>query len=124
MDKIRNHSREIWKWEEYMLDDADVGVVSYGCSSRSALTAVKNARAKGIKAGLLRLITPWPFPDEIIEKVSRKLTALVVAEINYGQLIHPITEYSKCPVVGANWAPGSLIEPDTILDALEVVVSA
>jgi 2-oxoglutarate/2-oxoacid ferredoxin oxidoreductase subunit alpha len=122
--KIRNHAREIWKWEEYMLDDATVGVISYGCSSRSAISAVKAARAKGIKAGLLRLITPWPFPDEIIEKVSRKLATIIVAEINDGQLIHPITENSKCPVVGANWAPGSLIEPSIILDALEVVVSA
>ncbi len=120
--KITGHAREIWKWEEFLLEDAEVAVVSYGCSSRSALRAVKIARSKGIKAGLLRLITPWPFPDEIIERVSSKVSTLVVAEINYGQLIHPIREHSRCPVVGANWAPGTLIDPSAILDALQVVV--
>ncbi|MDG6923512.1 MAG: 2-oxoacid:acceptor oxidoreductase subunit alpha, partial [Nitrososphaerota archaeon] len=120
--KIANHAREIWKWEEFLLEDAEVAVVSYGSSSRSARRAVKVARSRGIKAGLLRLITPWPFPTEVIERVSSRVHSLVVAEINYGQLIHPIREHSRCPVVGANWAPGSLIEPEAILDALQVVV--
>lgn len=120
--KVANHARELWKWEEFLLEDAEVVVVSYGSSSRSARRAVRIARSRGIKAGLLRLITPWPFPSEIIERVSSKVHSLVVAEINYGQLIHPIREYSRCPVVGANWAPGSLIEPEAILDALQVVV--
>lgn len=120
--KIRDHAQEIWRWEEFLLEDAEVAVVSYGCASRAALTAVKQARERGMKAGMLRLITAWPFPDEIIDRVSRKVNTIVVAEINYGQLIHPIREHSKCPVVGANWAPGKLIHPDAILDALQVVV--
>jgi 2-oxoglutarate/2-oxoacid ferredoxin oxidoreductase subunit alpha len=122
MGKITDHAREIWKWEEFLLEDAEVAVVSYGSSSRSAMRAVKIARSRGIKAGLLRLITPWPFPGEVIERVSSRLHALVVAEINYGQLVHPVREYSRCPVVGANWAPGTLIDPERILDALQVVV--
>jgi 2-oxoglutarate/2-oxoacid ferredoxin oxidoreductase subunit alpha len=122
MGKITDHAREIWKWEEFLLEDAEVAVVSYGSSSRSAMRAVKIARSKGIKAGLLRLITPWPFPDEVIERVSSRLHALVVAETNYGQLVHPVREHSRCPVVGANWAPGTLIDPERILDALQVVV--
>ena len=119
--KIRNHVEEIWKWEEFMTEDAEEIVVAYGCTARSAVAAVKSARAKGIKAGLLRLITPWPFPDAIVERASRRANYLVVPEINYGQIIHPVKENSVCPVIGVNRAPGQLIDPSAILDALEVV---
>lgn len=122
--KIRNHSREIWRWEERYLDDAEVAVVSYGSAARSSLAAVKNARSKGIKAGLLRLITPWPFPDEVVEKLSSRVAGLVVAEINSGQMVHPVRENSRCPVVGATWAPGTLIEPGAIVDAMQAVVAS
>jgi 2-oxoglutarate ferredoxin oxidoreductase subunit alpha len=119
--KVRAHAREIWKWEEFMLDGAEVVVVAYGSTARSAQAAVTMARSKGIKAGLLRLITAWPFPDEVIDRVSRKVNSIVVPEINAGQMIHPITEFSRCPTVGVNWAPGTLMSPDTIFDALEAV---
>jgi 2-oxoglutarate ferredoxin oxidoreductase subunit alpha len=122
--KVRDHAREIWRWEERYLDDAEVAVVSYGSAARSALAAVKSARARGIRAGLLRLITPWPFPEEVVEKLSRRVNGLVVAEINYGQMVHPVRENSRCPVVGANWAPGSLIEPRAIVDAMEAVTAS
>ncbi|MDV3277001.1 MAG: 2-oxoacid:acceptor oxidoreductase subunit alpha [Nitrososphaerales archaeon] len=121
LGKIRNHASEIWRWQEYLVDDADVVVIAYGSTARSALSAVKAARSKQIKAGLLRLITPWPFPDKIVEKISSRVNTIVVPEINYGQMIHPIRENSKCPVVGVNLAPGTLIEPRTITDALELV---
>jgi len=121
--KVKDHSKEIWRWEERDLDDAEIAVVSYGSAARSALAAVKSERAKGIKAGLLRLITPWPFPDEVVEKLSRKVSGIVVAEVNYGQMVHPVRENSRCPVVGANWAPGSLIEPRAIVDAMQAVVA-
>jgi 2-oxoglutarate/2-oxoacid ferredoxin oxidoreductase subunit alpha len=121
--KVRDHAKEIWRWEERYLDDAEVAVVSYGSAARSSLAAVKSARAQGIKAGLLRLMTPWPFPDEIVERLSRRVSGLVVAEVNYGQMVHPVRENSRCPVVGANWAPGSLIEPRAIVDAMQAVVA-
>lgn len=122
--KVKDHAREIWLWEEKFLDDAEIVVVSYGSAARSALAAVKTARSKGIKAGLLRLQTPWPFPDEVIEKVSAKVSGMVVAEVNAGQMIHPVRENARCPVVGANWAPGSLIEPRAIMDAMQAVVAS
>jgi len=121
--KIRDHEGEIWRWEESFMEDADVAVVSYGSAARSALAAVKRARAEGIRAGLLRLMTPWPFPDEIVERVSRRVSGMVVAEVNAGQMVHPVRENARCPVVGANWAPGSLIEPRTILEAMEAVAA-
>lgn len=121
--KIRNHAREIWRWEEYLTDEAEVLVVAYGSTARSALSAVKEARTRGIKAGLLRLITPWPFPDEIVQKVSSRAKTIIVPELNYGQMVHSVRENTNCSVVGVNWAPGSLIDPQIITEALEVVSS-
>lgn len=121
LGKIRDHAKEIWKWEQFMTEDAEELVIAYGSTTRSALAAVKNARSKGIKAGLLRLVTPWPFPDAIVEKASREVNNIIVPEINYGQIIHPVRENSECPVIGVNRAPGQLIDPSAILDALEVV---
>lgn len=123
MGKIRNHAREIWKWEEYMTDDAEILVVAYGNTARSSLAAVKEARAKGIRAALLRLITPWPFPDEVVQKLGNRVDAVLVPEINYGQMVHMVRENTSCSVVGVNLAPGTPIAPQTIIDALEVVSS-
>jgi 2-oxoglutarate ferredoxin oxidoreductase subunit alpha len=121
LGKIRNHAREIWQWQEYLLDDAEVVVVAYGSAARSALSAVKDARSKKIRAGMLRLITPWPFPDEVVERISRRVNAIVVPEVNYGQMVHPVRENSECPVIPVNLAPGALIEPRAIADTLELV---
>lgn len=118
--KVREHARDLWKWEETLLEDAEVAVVAYGSAARSALTAVKTARESGIKAGLLRLITPWPFPDDVIARVSGKVGSIVVAEINQGQMLHPIAEFSRCPVVPVSWSPGTLVEPRAITEALKV----
>lgn len=123
LGKIRRHAEEIWKWDGYLLDDAEELVVAYGSTARSALAAIKQARANGIKAGLLRLITPWPFPDAIIERYSRRVHNIVVPELNYGQIVHPVRENAQCPVIGINRAPGALMDPTTIVDALEVVAN-
>ncbi len=123
LGKIRNHARELWMYKEFMTDDAEVVVVAYGSTARSSLNAIKQARARGIKAGLLQLITLWPFPSDVIERLSQRVNALVVPEINFGQLVHPVREYAKCPVINVNWAPGSLIEPHVILDAVEVAAA-
>jgi len=123
MGKIRNHAREIWKWEEYMTDDAEILVVAYGSTARSSLAAVKEARARGIRASLLRLVTPWPFPDEVVQKLSNRVNSVVVPEVNNGQMVHMVRENTSCPVVGVNIAPGAPIVPQTIADALQVVSS-
>jgi len=118
--KIRNHANEIWKWEEVFLEDAEVAVVAYGSTARSALAAVRKARSMGIKAGLLRLITVWPFPEKAIQSLSTKVNTLIVPEVNYGQVVHSVRENADCPVSGVNCAPGTLIDPRSIVDALEL----
>lgn len=117
LGKIRKNEEKIWEYEEYLMDDAEVAICCYGSTSRSSIKAIKELRKLGIKAGLFRFITPWPFPYKPIEKLSRKVNVIVVPEINFGQMIHPIKEHSKCEVKGINWAPGSLIEPKVIVNS-------
>jgi 2-oxoglutarate ferredoxin oxidoreductase subunit alpha len=121
--KIRRHAAEIWEWKELLMDDAEIAVVAYGSAARSAIKAVYDAREKGLKVGMVSLQTLWPFPDELIKRISRRVNAIVVPEINYGQYMHPVREHAECSVVGVNWAPGSLIPPNIILEAVEVVAA-
>lgn len=85
-DKIRNNVNSIVRLQTMFIDDADLIVVAYGTPARTALRAVKEVRAKGIKAGFLRLVTVWPFGEEVVRKTIRKAKKIVVPEINYGQL--------------------------------------
>ena len=92
-DKIdENYDADIKKYETYMVDDADVLVVSIGITSRSAKTAVIQAREMGIKAGLFRPITMWPFPHHDFSKINLRSKAIVTAEMNNGQLNQVVIE--------------------------------
>ena len=117
--KIQNHQDEIVEVEHYLTDDAEVVIVGYGATARSALRVVNEARRSGKKVGLLRLITPWPFPSKEIERIGAKVKGIIVPEINYGQIEHSVREYAPCPVIGVHHAVGSLIPPEKIHAALE-----
>jgi 2-oxoglutarate ferredoxin oxidoreductase subunit alpha len=119
LGKIRNHSDEIVEVEHYLTQDAAVIVVAYGSTSRSALRAVKDARRAGKDVGLLRLITPWPFPSKEVERLGAKAKAMIVPEVNYGQIEHSVREFAGCPVVGVHYPVGALIPPEKIYAALE-----
>ncbi|MFH1117114.1 MAG: 2-oxoacid:acceptor oxidoreductase subunit alpha [Pseudomonadota bacterium] len=90
VDKIRKNAEKIIQVESIALEDAEVVVVAYGCTARVARQAVENLRERGHRAGLLRLITVWPFPSNIIRKLSTKAKAFVVPEINYGQAAYEV----------------------------------
>jgi 2-oxoglutarate ferredoxin oxidoreductase subunit alpha len=94
-DKIRKNAEKIVKAQRVMLEDADVAVIAYGIPSRAALSAVREARKKGIKAGLLRLVTIWPFPQELVSDVAKQVKAIVVPEMNYGQLVREVERAAK-----------------------------
>jgi len=93
--KIRNNEDKIVRVEETMLDDADIAVVAYGIVARSALSAVRKAREKGIKAGLLRLITLWPFPEKRVAQVAKQVKAFIVPEMNCGQMVLEVERAAK-----------------------------
>lgn len=85
-DKIRKNERKLRDIEEFMMDDAEYALVSFGISGRSSKAAVRMARQKGYKVGLIRLRTIWPFPDEYFEKLANEIKKFIVVEINYGQI--------------------------------------
>lgn len=86
-DKILKNEDKICKFKEYFMDDADIAVVTYGFPSRPALAAVREARKEGIKVGLLRLLTIWPFPTKIIRQLSEKVKKIINVEMNWGQML-------------------------------------
>jgi 2-oxoglutarate ferredoxin oxidoreductase subunit alpha len=120
-DKIRLNKEKIVKTERYMLDDADIAFISFGISARAAKGAVNRARKKGIKAGLLRLITAWPFPDKQVESLAEKIKTIIVPEINYGQVTREVERavHGKAVVKGSFKFGGSIHTPDELVEELE-----
>ncbi len=120
-DKIMNHLDEITMSESLMTDDAEIIIVSCGAVSRSARKAVRQARKEGIKAGLFRLISVWPFPDQEIKALSRRARAIIVPEMNLGQLIGEVQRVvrSETKVTGINRVTGEMITPDEIFKAIK-----
>jgi 2-oxoglutarate ferredoxin oxidoreductase subunit alpha len=87
VNKIRHHRDQLTRYETFGLDDAEVIAVAYGANARTVKTGVREARQRGVRAGFIRLITLWPFPDELFERDAR----YVVCELNYdGQLVREV----------------------------------
>jgi 2-oxoglutarate ferredoxin oxidoreductase subunit alpha len=120
LNKVRKNADKIIKEEEYMLDDAEVLVYAFGSSARTALNAIRQARAAGVKAGMLRPVTIWPFPKKRLDELSGKVKAVIVAEQNMGQLCGEVERVVKgrCPVLRVNRYDGELFDPEEILDPI------
>jgi len=125
VDKIRKNRDKIIEIQEENTEDADVVVVSYGITSRVATRAVEEARNQGIKVGTLRLVTVWPFPEERIAELAKKVKGFVVPEINYGQIVFEVDRCShgKANVILVPHGGASVHNPDDIYDAIKKVVS-
>ncbi|OLN29161.1 2-oxoacid:acceptor oxidoreductase subunit alpha [Desulfosporosinus metallidurans] len=107
--------------EEIQLDDAELVVVAYGCSARSALEAVYLARSEGLKVGLLRLITIWPFPQAQLERFTNR--KLLVVEMNCGQLVGEVERiFGYKSVKRLNRIDGELLTPKEVLDRIREVI--
>lgn len=89
-EKIENNIDDVTLYEEYRMEDADIAVIAYGGTARSAYAAVDMAREAGLKVGLFRPITIWPFPEKQIAALAKKSKAIIVAEMNYGQLVREV----------------------------------
>lgn len=103
---------------KYQLDDADVAIAAYGITARSAREAVDMLRADGIKAGLLDLKILWPFPNEILRELAGKVSAIIVPELNLGQMVLPLKAAvgGRTVVHSLNRADGTLLTPDDIAE--------
>jgi len=118
--KITQHLLDIQQIEEEMTQDAEVLVIAYGCVSRSARRAVREARERGVKAGLIQLITLWPFPRQAVEPVLRRARVALVPELNMGQMSREIKRISQgaTRIETLNRVDGNLITPGEILTRL------
>jgi len=117
-EKIDRHVEEITRLEDYGLEDARIVVVSFGCTARSARRAVREARARGIPVGLLRLISLWPFPEAVLRDLAQRVDTFIVAEMNLGQVRLEVERCSGRPAVGVHHAGGEMIHPEQILQAI------
>jgi 2-oxoglutarate ferredoxin oxidoreductase subunit alpha len=118
--KINQHFHDIQIVEELMVDDADVLVIAYGSVARSARRAVIEARERGVKAGLLQLVTIWPFPRQHVEPLLRRVRCVLVPELNLGHVSREIKRINPgtTRVETLNRIDGRLITPDEIKSRL------
>ena len=107
-------------WEEFMMEDAEYCVVAFGIASRVAKNAVVAARNEGIKVGLIRPITLWPFPKKAMEAAADKVKGFISVELNMGQMIEDIKLYTQCkrPVALCNRCGGMIPSPDEVLASI------
>ncbi len=119
--KIERYRDQIVEVEEYQTDGLDVLVIAYGTCARSARKAVNLARESGIRAGLLKLKTIWPFADKEIAQVARRAYKIIVPELNLGQIAHEIEWATSraVPVIKVNRINGEPISPLEILNAIK-----
>jgi 2-oxoglutarate ferredoxin oxidoreductase subunit alpha len=118
--KITLGLKEIQLVETVMVDDAEVVIVAYGCVARSAKQAVAELREKGVKVGLLRLITIWPFPRRALEPIAQRVEKLIVPEMNMGQISREVLRVNagRAKVVKVNRIDGEMLTPQEIIDVL------
>jgi len=122
--KIRDNQHDIIDVVEEDVEDADVVVLAYGISARTALLPVRMAREEGIRAGLLKLVTVWPFDERRVRQLAKRVRAFVVPELNMGQIA---LEVERCAGGQARVLPvthpgGDIHAPEDILDAIRDVV--
>ena len=110
-------------YEEYLMDDAEVCVVAFGITSRVAKNAINEARANGVKVGMIRPITLWPFPKKVLEAAADKCKAFICVEMSMGQMIEDVELAIRCkkPVCLCNRVGGMIPTPEEVLAKINEV---
>jgi 2-oxoglutarate ferredoxin oxidoreductase subunit alpha len=121
--KVDAAQPEIESNEEYLTEDAEVVIFAYGSTSRSARYAVNELRKEGIKAGLFRPITLWPFPEKRVAELGKQAKAIVVPEMNLGQMVLEVERVTKgsCTIGFIGRVDGEPINPGQIMDKVKEV---
>jgi 2-oxoglutarate ferredoxin oxidoreductase subunit alpha len=123
-DKIVKNADKIIDLERFMLDDAKIAVISYGTPSRSAKRAIRDAREQGIKVGMLRLKTVWPFPEEQVAQLASEVDQIIVAEQNLGQVYYMVKGAASPTPVHLMTKPAGMPQlPHEILDKIKEIKS-
>jgi 2-oxoglutarate ferredoxin oxidoreductase subunit alpha len=121
VDKIQCNAEHIVRVETDLLEDAEIVVIAFGSTARSARRAVNEARRAGIPVGFLRLISIWPFPERIFSELTQQVQAFIVAEMNLGQMRLEVERQVHQPVYGVHHAGGSMMAPTEILTRIKEV---
>ena len=121
VDKIRKNASEIIEIEEIYTEDAEVILVSFGISARICRYILDQARKRGLKVGLLRFITVWPFPEERIRKLAEHIRAFVVVEINLGQIVFEVERAAggQCDTFLIPHAGGHIHDPQKVWEKVK-----
>ena len=117
-NKILNNQDKIIDYEVHYIDDADLLVIAYGFTARSALFAIEELRQRGKRIGMLRLKTLWPFADKTVKDISGKIEKIFVPEMNRGQIAGEVMKYVCGDVVSYSQTNGEVIHPETIAEQI------
>ncbi len=107
-------------YEEYLMDDAEICIVAFGVAARVSQNAIDEARKQGIKVGMIRPITLWPFPKKVLNAAADKVNSFISVELNMGQMIEDVELAIRCkkPVYLCNRAGGMIPTTENVLDAI------
>jgi len=123
-NKIQNHADEIADFDSYNVDECQIGIVSYGCTSRAIYEAVEKAEKKGIGTGYIRLKTLWPFPEKTIRKLAESADKIIVPEMNLRQIFYEVERAANglAQTISLNKiGGGELITPEELLAKIREV---
>ena len=112
-------------YDEYMMDDAEICIVAYGVAARVSQNAIDKARAQGIKVGMIRPITLWPFPKAVLNAAADKVKAFISVELSMGQMIEDIELATRCkkPVLLCNRVGGMIPTTEDVLNSINEAIS-
>jgi len=115
--------REETRWEEYLMEDAEICIVSVGITARVSKNAIVECRRRGIKVGMIRPVTLYPFPSAPIAKAAEKVKAFVTVELNMGQMSEDVALATKCArlIVKCNRVGGMIPSTDEVVAAVEKI---
>jgi 2-oxoglutarate ferredoxin oxidoreductase subunit alpha len=124
IDKVKKNADDIIWLEEKDMDDAEVVIISYGISSRVVQPAIAKARKEGIKVGQIKMVTVWPFPEKRIEELAGKVKALIMVEMNLGQVFYEMQRCAlgKCDCYLVGHHGGTVHNPEDVYKTIKEAV--
>jgi len=124
IDKVTTHVDELTWLEEDEVEGAEIVVMAYGISSRMTQRAVARAREKGLKVGQIKMVTVWPFPERRVKELAKQVKALIMVEMNYGQVFLEMDRCAagSCQTYLVGHAGGTVHNPNDIYDTIKEAV--
>jgi 2-oxoglutarate ferredoxin oxidoreductase subunit alpha len=120
-EKILKNRNRMIETEDYFLQDSEIALIAYGFTARTSLYVLNRLRKEGMRVGMLRLKTLWPFPDEVVTVLGEKVKKVLVPEMNLGQVAGEVRKYCPCEVFSLNQTNGEVIRPELIIEMLKKI---